>query len=93
MVDEREYALVELEHALTIVIDNEIIIPHINLCRTGFMGQGFIEFNYKYKGKNFCVEEDMIYDGTSTESAINSIKSFAIKTLKEGKSGYISKHK
>ena len=38
MVDEREYALVELEHALTIVIDNEIIIPHVSLCTTGFMG-------------------------------------------------------
>lgn len=93
MVDEREYALVELEHALTIVIDNEIIIPHVSLCTTGYRGQGFLEFNYKYKGKNFCVEGDIVYDGTSTESAINSIKSLAIKTLKEGKSGYISKHK
>ena len=93
MVDEREYTLVEFEHALTIVIDNEIIIPNISVCTTGFMRQGFIEFNYKYKGKNFCVEGDMVYDGTSTEDAINCIKSLVIKTLKEGKSGYISKHK
>lgn len=93
MVNEREYALVELEHALTIVIDDEIIIPNISLCTTGYRGQGFIEFNYKYKGKHFCVEGDMVYDGTSTENAINSIKALVIKTLKEGKSGYISKHK